>query len=102
VAGNSSSGIIEAPAAGVPVVNVGDRQAGRLRTAHIHDVGADAAAIENALRGCLAPGAIDRFRSMPSHYPPGPAAPRIVEALHDFRIPNPPRKKFRDLFGSAA
>ncbi len=29
VLGNSSSGLIEAPAAGVPTVNIGDRQAGR-------------------------------------------------------------------------
>lgn len=38
VVGNSSSGIIEAPAMGVPTVNVGDRQKGRLRAASILDV----------------------------------------------------------------
>jgi UDP-hydrolysing UDP-N-acetyl-D-glucosamine 2-epimerase len=102
VLGNSSSGIIEAPAAGLPVVNIGDRQAGRLRTAHVHDVAPNPKAIEQALRACLAPGATELFRSMPSHYIPGAAAPRIVEALHDFRIPNPPRKRFRDLAGSPA
>lgn len=31
IVGNSSSGIIEAPAAGTPAVNIGPRQAGRLR-----------------------------------------------------------------------
>lgn len=34
LAGNSSSGIIEAPALGVPVVNIGNRQAGRIQTSH--------------------------------------------------------------------
>ena len=34
--GNSSSGLIEAPAVGLPVVNVGDRQAGRRREAERH------------------------------------------------------------------
>ena len=31
IVGNSSAGIIEAPAAGTPTVNIGPRQAGRLR-----------------------------------------------------------------------
>ncbi|MBT5559957.1 MAG: UDP-N-acetylglucosamine 2-epimerase (hydrolyzing) [Proteobacteria bacterium] len=38
VVGNSSSGIIEAPAMGVPTINIGDRQKGRLRAASIIDV----------------------------------------------------------------
>jgi UDP-hydrolysing UDP-N-acetyl-D-glucosamine 2-epimerase len=41
VLGNSSSGMIEAPPMGVPTVNVGDRQKGRLRFASIIDAGAD-------------------------------------------------------------
>ncbi|MBV5326385.1 MAG: UDP-N-acetylglucosamine 2-epimerase, partial [Chlorobium sp.] len=35
VIGNSSSGIIEAPSFGVPTVNIGDRQRGRVRTASV-------------------------------------------------------------------
>jgi len=37
VVGNSSSGIIEAPAFGVPTVNIGTRQKGRLRASSIID-----------------------------------------------------------------
>lgn len=37
IIGNSSSGIIEAPIAGVPTVNIGTRQEGRLRTKSIKD-----------------------------------------------------------------
>lgn len=37
VVGNSSSGIIEAPALGVPTVNIGTRQGGRLRAASVID-----------------------------------------------------------------
>jgi GDP/UDP-N,N'-diacetylbacillosamine 2-epimerase (hydrolysing) len=36
--GNSSSGIIEAPSFKIPVVNIGDRQKGRLRSNNIIDV----------------------------------------------------------------
>lgn len=36
--GNSSSGLFEAPSFGIPVVNIGDRQKGRLRAENIVDV----------------------------------------------------------------
>ncbi|GAA0078694.1 UDP-N-acetylglucosamine 2-epimerase [Clostridium sp. CTA-5] len=37
--GNSSSGIIEAPSFKLPVINIGDRQRGRLKSANIIDIG---------------------------------------------------------------
>lgn len=49
--GNSSSGIIEAPSFRLPVVNVGDRQRGRIRARNVVDVPAgSASAIERAIR----------------------------------------------------
>jgi len=39
VLGNSSSGILEAPALKVPTINIGDRQKGRIRTESIIDCG---------------------------------------------------------------
>ena len=38
MAGNSSSGVIEAPLVGMPVLNIGNRQAGRLRGPSVCDV----------------------------------------------------------------
>ena len=38
VVGNSSSGIIEAPLCGIPSINIGDRQKGRLRFGDVIDV----------------------------------------------------------------
>ncbi len=93
VLGNSSSGIIEAPALGVPVVNVGDRQRGRLRYGPVADVPAAEDAVAAALREALAAG-----RRTPGGdlggYPAAPVAPRIVEALRRWEIPHPPRKRF--------
>ncbi len=37
--GNSSSGIIEAPSFGLPVINIGSRQTGRQRAKNVIDVG---------------------------------------------------------------
>ncbi len=50
VIGNSSSGIIEAPSFAVPVVNVGDRQRGRVMADTIITVEPEDAAIEKACR----------------------------------------------------
>lgn len=36
--GNSSSGVIEAPSLGAAVINIGNRQAGRVRSKHVIDV----------------------------------------------------------------
>lgn len=54
--GNSSAGIKECSYLGVPVVNVGTRQWGRLRAANVRDVGYDAKAIVRAARAQLAHG----------------------------------------------
>ena len=53
VVGNSSSGIIEAPSFGVPTVNIGDRQKGRVRATSIIDCKTDARSIAAAIRKSL-------------------------------------------------
>lgn len=76
--GNSSAGIKEAPWFGCPVVNVGDRQRGRLQAGNVRDVPSDRQAIYNA--------ALDALTATPlpadSHtYGNGTAGPRIADAL---------------------
>lgn len=56
MAGNSSSGVIEAPLLGMPVLNIGGRQAGRLRHGCVLDVPADAWAIAAGLEQVLEAG----------------------------------------------
>ena len=79
--GNSSSGILEAASFGLPVVNVGDRQEGRLRAANVIDVGDD----EDAIRAGIDRALSEEFRSslatLENPYGDGHAAERIVEAL---------------------
>jgi len=55
VVGNSSSGIIEAPALGTPTVNIGPRQDGRLRSASVIDCAETPNAIAGALTQALSP-----------------------------------------------
>ncbi|MBI2055589.1 MAG: UDP-N-acetylglucosamine 2-epimerase (hydrolyzing) [Candidatus Sungbacteria bacterium] len=54
--GNSSAGMKEAGFFGVPVVNIGTRQHGRLRAENILDVGYDAAAIKGAVETQISHG----------------------------------------------
>jgi UDP-hydrolysing UDP-N-acetyl-D-glucosamine 2-epimerase len=50
VVGNSSSGIVEAPSLKTPVVNIGTRQAGRIRARNVIDVGYEHGEILDAIR----------------------------------------------------
>ena len=100
--GNSSSGIIEGPAAGLPVVNVGDRQKGRLRSPELtNDVAVDADLITAALREVLKPTAQKRPRRASSQYPAGQAAPKIVAAIDRWKPQRPVRKRFVDATSGA-
>ena len=53
VVGNSSSGIIEAPSFGIPTVNIGTRQLGRLAAESILHCAPDSAALMEALKKAL-------------------------------------------------
>jgi UDP-hydrolysing UDP-N-acetyl-D-glucosamine 2-epimerase len=78
--GNSSAGFTEAPLLRVPAVNVGRRQAGRVRGDNLIDVEPRSAEIEAAVRRALDPS-VRRHLSGRSPHGDGGAARRIVEAL---------------------
>lgn len=94
--GNSSSGIIEAPLLGVPVVNVGERQSGRTRGDNVLDVPAAVAEIASAIARATDP-AFRAGLSRTSPYGDGAAAPRVLDALQ--RVPRDGRL-FRKHVGS--
>jgi len=85
--GNSSSGIIEAPFFGVPVVNIGSRQAGRLRAENVLDVEQDQEAIRSAIVCALSDEDFKtRARGARNPYGDGHAGERIVEILHSVEL----------------
>lgn len=81
MAGNSSSGIIEAATFALPVVNVGDRQKGRDRGANVLDAAADPAAVRQALSRALDPAFRSDLTGMVNPYGDGRAGPRIAARL---------------------
>jgi UDP-hydrolysing UDP-N-acetyl-D-glucosamine 2-epimerase len=84
--GNSSSGIIEAASFHLPVVNVGDRQRGRIRAANVIDAPCERGAIAAALATAVAPDFRASLTSLQNPYGDGHAAPRIVEVLRQIAV----------------
>lgn len=96
VVGNSSSGILEAATFGTPVVNVGDRQLGRLSGENVVDVTSEQPAIENAIRRCLEPGFRERAARALNIYGDGNAASRVVDVVRRAVAGGLRRKAFVD------
>jgi UDP-hydrolysing UDP-N-acetyl-D-glucosamine 2-epimerase len=95
--GNSSAGILEAPAFGVPAVNVGDRQKGRRLGANVISVPPIADAVERALSLALTTNFRKIARKGISDFGVAKAGERIVALLREWRPPRPPRKRFFEL-----
>jgi len=102
VVGNSASGIIEAPAAGAAVVNVGPRQDGRLRSPAVIDCPEDEAALVAAITQALSPSfqAVAKRAESPFGEPGGSAL--IARTLASVPLESLGRKVFHDLPGDGA
>lgn len=93
--GNSSAGIIEAASFELPVVNVGLRQAGRLRPRNVIDCDENADAIRAALNRALDPAFRRGLAGVMNPYGDGSAGPKIARALAEANLgPDLLRKKF--------
>jgi UDP-hydrolysing UDP-N-acetyl-D-glucosamine 2-epimerase len=79
--GNSSSGIIEAASFKLPVVNVGDRQGGRIRGANVIDVSCHRKEISNGIAQAVTTSFRESLSQLVNPYGSGHAAPAIVEKL---------------------
>jgi UDP-N-acetylglucosamine 2-epimerase len=90
--GNSSSGLIEAPALRLPVVNVGDRQAGRRREGNVVDVPAEIDAVTAALRHVLDPAVRAAIPDLDPRLVDGRAGERAARIIGAWHPPSPPRK----------
>lgn len=91
--GNSSSGIVEAPAVGLPVVNVGERQAERLRCTNVIDVPPDPSAVSEALRRALEPAFRAAARASSPPLADGRAGERVADIIASWHPSRPPRKR---------
>jgi UDP-hydrolysing UDP-N-acetyl-D-glucosamine 2-epimerase len=99
--GNSSSGLVEAPSFRLPVVNIGDRQRGRVRAANIIDVPCTRDGILRGIKRAISPRFRASLRGMHNPYDrfhDGRASERIKNVLRDIDISGDFLKKsFHDL-----
>lgn len=86
VVGNSSSAIVEAPFLKVPVVNIGNRQKGRLMADSIICCGCGKDEIEAAVKKALSAEFADTVRNSVSLYGEGNTSDGIVKALENINI----------------
>ncbi|GBD35447.1 GDP/UDP-N,N'-diacetylbacillosamine 2-epimerase (hydrolyzing) [bacterium HR36] len=96
--GNSSSGIIEAPSFKLPVVNIGTRQAGRIRAANVLDSGYERKEIIQTIHKALNPEFRSSLKNLVNPYGDGHASKRIARVLSTIRLDNRLlQKRFYDL-----
>ncbi len=96
VIGNSSSGIIEAPSLGVPTINIGDRQKGRISCTTVTDVGAEHNAIKVAIDHALQPEYKDWCTTQTNPYGDGGTSTKILETIESLNTITDLKKKFFD------
>ena len=97
--GNSSSGLAEVPSFGIPTINIGDRQKGRMQGASVINCQPQADSIEKAIIKALSP----EFRAVAAAagnpYGDGNTSYKIAEIIHDLLVHRKLdlKKKFYDL-----
>jgi len=97
VVGNSSSGLLEAPVLKKPVVNIGNRQKGRLRTANVIDADYRPGSISRAISKAFSPKIRRCCAVLKNPYGQGGTAKKIVEVLSRLDYKEIHRKTFLDI-----
>lgn len=97
VIGNSSSGIIEAPALGTATVNIGSRQDGRLRAPSIIDCAESYTAIQQAINVAMTEGFQMSAAKKVSVYGAGNSAQMMTQVLANIELDRLNTKEFYDL-----
>lgn len=84
VIGNSSSGIVEVPCFGIPTINIGDRQKGRLRASSIIDCKPDALDIQKSIEKAMSEEFREIAKKTKNPYGNGETSVNIVKTIKAF------------------
>jgi len=98
VIGNSSSGIVEAPSFGIPTVNIGDRQKGRIQASSVINCEPNKESIRKALDLALSNEFIEKAKKTVNPYGDGDTSSKVVEVIKEHMINDKInlKKKFYD------
>ena len=79
------------------IINIGDRQSGRLRATSLIDCAADRQAIDTAPQQLYSPEFQSRLPGVRNPYGEGGASARIIPILRDYPLEFILKKSFHDL-----
>lgn len=97
VVGNSSSGIIETPSFGIPTINIGDRQKGRVFAGSVINCNSDSESIETAFSEALKPQNLNSAKKTFNPYEKENTAQNIFNVIKNIELKNLKSKKFYNL-----
>ena len=97
VVGNSSSGIVEVPSFGIPTVNIGDRQKGRLRADSVIDCIPEEHAIREVLQQAASPEFKEKAKQTTNPYEQPDTVQHIFETIKNYPLEGIIKKHFYDL-----
>ena len=99
VIGNSSSGIVEVPSFGIPTINIGDRQKGRLQADSVINCKPIKEDIEKAIKLALSDEFKNKAKNTINPYGDGNTSENIIDVIKDFLLNEKInlKKKFYDI-----
>lgn len=98
VIGNSSSGLMEAPVFGIPTVNIGDRQKGRIQASSVINCEPVKEDILRAIETALSDSFAKKAKETVSPYGDGHTSDKVIEVIKEYLLDKKIdlKKKFYD------
>ena len=97
VVGNSSSGLLEVPSFGIPTLNIGDRQNGRIACESVYHCETDKESVMNGLNKVLSAEFREFVNTVHNPYDKENTAQTIFNVIKDCPLEGLIRKKFNDI-----
>lgn len=97
VVGNSSSGLLEVPSFGIPTLNIGDRQKGRMAADSVYNCETDKDSILKGLDVIMSPAFKKKAAETHNPYEKANTAEEIFKVISTYPLDNLAQKHFYDI-----
>lgn len=97
VVGNSSSGLLEVPSFGIPTLNIGDRQKGRIAADSVYNCDTDKLSILQGLDTIMSPSFKQKAVATHNPYDKGGTAQAIFDVISTYPLDELKQKHFYDI-----
>ena len=97
VVGNSSSGLVEVPSFGIPTLNIGDRQKGRIAAESVYNCNSDKVSILAGLEVILSPAFQQKAKLVRNPYDKEGTAQAVFDVISTYPLEQLKQKHFYDI-----